>query len=167
MRRQLSVCAVALALGLATSAHAQEPEGPPPGPYDRGRLSLGFGAGSQRSGGDSHIYVAGGVGYFVAAGLELGASGLYLFGANEGGLGPRVRYVFHQTPGPIKPYLGVFHTHWFVADDFDTAGVRAGVITLTGGLLIGLGVAYEAVITECSGDDCDLWYPELSFAVAL
>ena len=151
----------------AGAARAQPTDEPPPrSPFDRGRMTLGFGAGSQQSGGDRHIYVAGGFGYFVLPGLELGASGLYLFGANEGGLGPRVRYVFHQVPSTLKPYVGVFHTHWFVDDDFDTGGARAGVIALTGGLLIGAGVAYETVIQDCSGDGCSLWYPELTLAVA-
>lgn len=167
--------AIGAALAMSTPAAADPGgDGSERSPFAAGRITLGFAAGSQSSvvasDDDAHIYVGGGLGYFVLPGLELGASGIKLFGADPSVamLSPRVRYVFHQVPSSFKPYLGAFLTHWFLGDPFDdvdTLGARGGVITTSGRLLIGAGVAYEAVITECDGD-CDLIYPELTFAVA-
>lgn len=166
----------------ATPAQAQpaaqpDPETQPPPlkptPFDRGRFSLGFAAGTQSSFGEPterHIYVGGGFGYYLLPGLEAGLSGIVLFGADPGVamLSPNVRLVLFQVPGRIKPYVGGFHTHWFIGDGFDdvdTLGGRVGLVTVSGSLVIGLGAAYEVVVSECDGD-CSTIYPELTFAVA-
>lgn len=152
-----------------------ETQPPPlkPTPFDRGRFSLGFAAGTQSSfgePGERHIYVGGGFGYYLLPGLEAGLSGIVLFGADPSVamLSPSVRLVWFQVPGRIKPYIGGFHTHWFIGDgfdDIDTLGGRAGLVTASGSLVIGLGAAYEVVVSECDGD-CSAVYPELTFAVA-
>jgi hypothetical protein len=172
VKRSALALLVGAALSIPSAARAQPAERPRPNPYDRGRISLGFSAGTQSSlvGDDRHIYVGGGVGYFVLPGLEVAGQGIYLFGADPSVamLSPQLRYVFYQIPWSIKPYVGGFHTHWFIGDgfaDIDTLGARAGAVTVSGGLLIGLGVAYEVVVSDCSGD-CDLVYPELTLAVA-
>lgn len=150
-----------------------QPRPPKPTPFDRGRFSLGFAAGTQSSfvnPDERHIYVGGGFGYYVLPGLEAGLSGIVLFGADPGVamLSPSVRMVFYQVPGSIKPYLGGFHTHWLIGggiSDVDTVGGRVGLVTTSGSLVIGLGAAYEVVVSECDGD-CSAVYPELTFSVA-
>jgi len=179
MRRTRAIAlaaAVTCATGWAAAARAQPAPGeapPPRGPFDRGRMSLGLTAGSTTTYGspnDRHIFAGGGLGYFVLPGLELSLAGLVVFSADpaEGLLSPAVRYVVYQMPGGLKPYVGGFYNHWFVGNaiaDVDSLGGRAGLITRTGNLLIGFGVAYETVVSDCSGD-CSLIYPELTLGLA-
>jgi hypothetical protein len=170
--------ALALLAGATGAARAQaQPtaaeEKPEPTPYDRGRISLGFAAGSQ-SGIDPnerHFFLGGGVGYYVLPGLQLGVQGIKLFGATPSiaMLSPNIRYVFVQVPGSIKPFVGAFHMHWFIGDafdDVDTAGARSGVVIARGSLVIALGLAYERVVSECTGD-CAEVYPEIGFGISL
>ena len=138
--------------------------------YEQGDFSVS-GGGSLRFDPDGSIFVLSlGVGYFVVDGLELGLSTSAFFGADpfvtQVTVGPR--YIFYKVP-VIKPYVGAFYRHWFVADNFpdvDTVGGRAGVVFQPDGSRIAIsgGLVYERVISSCS-EECNLVYPELSFSL--
>jgi hypothetical protein len=170
----MRLTALLLLLGLATPALADEPSEPPrPTPFDRGRLALSFGAGSQTSLGSRYFVIAGGVGYFVLDGVELGFSAAHQFGDGPSisRVSPSLRYIAQPLVGrwPVVPYVGGFYQHWFVGDtydDVDVVGSRAGFIYVAGRLLLGLGAAYEHIVSACT-TDCDSIYPDLAISLSL
>lgn len=171
---------IALSLLAATAAHARaevvilEPEPPSPEtPFDRGKFSLGVYGGSQSMLGERYFGLGAAVGYFVLDGVELGLGSQFLFGdgPNIGRLTPSLRYVAQPlvARSPVVPYVGVFYNHWFIGDgvaDVDTAGARGGLIYVSGKLLLGLGVAYERIVSECV-TDCSSVYPDFTIALSL
>ncbi len=67
------------------------------------------------------------------------------------------------------PYIGGFYTHWFITgayDDVDTIGARAGLLYLSGSLVLGLGAAVEHTVSTCM-TDCDQIYPDFTISFAL
>lgn len=118
--------------------------------------------------GFNHVSAGAGVGYFVVDGLELGAFALHEFGdgpsINE--VSPSIEYVAQPLVGswPVIPYGAAFYSHWFLGDanaDVNTVGARAGVLHLSGRLLVGLGIAYQHTLSTCT--DCDAIYPDVTF----
>lgn len=171
---------VAFALGVVGAAPARaqpEPE-PPPAPrvrtpFDRGRFSLTGGGGSQRTLEHRYFVIGAGVGYFVLDGVELGLAATHWFGSGPSisELAPAVRYVAQPLVGrsPLIPYVGAFYNHGFLGDDLpdvDTVGARGGLLYVSGQLVLGLGVAYERVVSACT-TDCSLVYPDLTISLAL
>lgn len=149
-----------------------EPERPRT-PFDRGRFNLGFGAGSQSNFGERYFVVGGAAGYFVLDGFELGLGAAHQFGDGPSitRLTPALRYVAHPLVGrsPVVPYAGVFYSHYFVGDavaDIDTAGVRGGLLYVSGSVILGLGIAHERQISECA-TNCSWFYPDFTLAIAL
>jgi hypothetical protein len=161
---------VALLVGAAAPAHAGSLDGPDgETPFDRGRIGVMLGVGEQTAFGHTRFGVGAGVGYFVLDGLELGAFALHEFGdgpsINE--VSPSLRYVAQPLVAtwPVIPYAGVFYNHWFLGDandDLDRVGARAGLLRLSGRLIIGLGIAYEHTVSACA-IDCDAVYPDVTF----
>jgi len=155
---------VALAVvGFGLPAHADEHGGTP---FDRGRIALGVALGSQAVVGYRYFIGGGSVGYYVLDGLEVELGGALYFGdgpsirAATGG----VRYVAQPLVGkwPVVPYGGVFSNRWFIGDPYDdvaTIGARAGVIYLSGRILVGIGIAYAHVVSDCV-QNCDQVYPD-------
>ena len=174
------VIRMALALVLASSpAIADEiiaTEEVRPTPFDRGRFGLSVGGGTQTSLGHRYFALGAGVGYFVLDGVELGFGALHQFGDGPSisKLTPSLRYIAQPLVGrwPVIPYVGVFYNHWFIGDDLadvDTVGSRAGFVFISGSLVLGLGVAYERIVSACSPsiEDCDSVYPDFSISLAL
>jgi len=168
-RRLVTGCLAALlALAPLSSALAAETVHRPPGPFDQGRTRIGLAGGAIRgSSGDLDFYIAGGFGYYVVDNLEVGADLAFWFGDTPfyAQLGPTARYVV-PLDAPVKPYLGVFYRHWFVSGpdpDADTLGARLGILIQSRSVWLTLGLAYEAIVSECSGD-CDDFYPELGLS---
>lgn len=171
----------AMMLVFATSvASAQPPsmvELAPPRktPFDRGRFGLGLGAGSTSAFGQRYYFVAGRAGYFVLDGVELELGGVVQWGDGPsiGRVTPGVRYVVQPLVGhfPLIPYVGVFYSHWFVGGgdaypDQDSIGTRGGVLYVSGSIVLGLGIAYEHVVSTCAMD-CSAIYPDLTISIAL
>lgn len=162
-------------IGSLAPVHAQplDPEPPrPPTPFDRGKFNLGGGAGTQNNLGFRYFVVGLGVGYFVLDGVEVGLSGLHQFGDGPSisQLSPSLRYVAQPLVGrsPIIPYAGVFYRHWFIGselDDVDTLGARAGLLYVSGQLVLGLGVVVERTISTCD-EDCVAVYPDFTISLA-
>jgi hypothetical protein len=139
----------------------------------RGRISVTGGTGSSFD--DDYFDIGAGVGYNVADGLELALNWDVWLGGDPtvNRLAPGVNYTFAMIP-VVKPYLGAFYRHAFVPDfsDVDYLGGRAGIYLVppAGRLSISGGAAYERVL-DC-GDgfrftDCDSFYPEIAFNLAL
>lgn len=152
------------------------PAEPPrtPTPFDRGRISLGFGFSTQRSYDQRYYVLGGGFGYYVLRGLEPSVQAVHWFGGEPTvtKLSPALRYVFVGAPVSLKPYVGAFYSHWFLSGDgagpdLDTVGGRAGLVSYgSGGLVIGLGIVYERVISECT-EECDEIYPDITLSYSL
>jgi hypothetical protein len=165
---------ICVALVASTAAQAQPATQPPVRtPFDQGRFNLGFGAGSQTALGYRYFVVAGGVGYYVLDGVELGLGASHQFGDGPGitRATPGVRYVAQPLVGrsPLVPYAGVFYSHYFIGDGFtdvDTVGTRGGLLYVSGSLVVGLGVAFERVVSECSSN-CSAVYPDITLSLAL
>jgi hypothetical protein len=161
---------------LAAAAPARGDDGDAPvrrTPFDRGRIGLSVGGGTTSAFGHPYYAIGGGVGYFVLDGVELGASGLVQFGSDPSieKLSPSLRYVAQPLVGktPIIPYVGAFYTHWFVGgsySDVDTVGGRLGGLYVSGQIVLGLGVAYEKIVSSCMMD-CDSVYPDFTISLAL
>lgn len=132
------------------------------GPYEQGRIRLGLvlGGGSP----DASVVLGASLGYFVVDGLELGFMGTHWFSADpsQSTLTPYTRYVLHFVD-PVQPYLGGFCRHVFLGSGFpdqDRLGARAGIAFALGEHLFAeLGLVYEAIVSECSGE-CSNSYPE-------
>ena len=106
-------------------------------------------------------------------GFEIGLGALEQFGdgPNIAKLTPSLRYVVQPLVGksPVIPYVGTFYNHWFISRgvvDIDTLGGRAGLLYVSGSLILGLGVAYEHVISECV-TDCSSVYPDFTISLSL
>jgi hypothetical protein len=168
-RLVLAILAVA---AIAAPVFADDDTPPRPTPFDRGKIGLSVGGGSTSAFGHTYYALGGGVGYFVLDGVELGLSGLAQFGSGPRieKLSPSVRYVVRPLVGtwPVIPYVGGFYTHWFVGGslaDVDTLGGRVGGLFVSGQVVLGLGVAYERIISTCTMD-CDLVYPDVTISLA-
>ena len=164
-------------LGLATPAVADDEllatEPAIQTPFDRGRVALALGGGSQTSLGFRYFAIGGGVGYFVLDGVELGLAAQHQFGDGPSisNLRPSLRYIAQPLVGkwPLIPYVGGFYNHWFIGGgnaDVDSLGGRAGVLYLSGRLIVGLGVISERCVSECP-TSCDDVYPDVTFGFAL
>lgn len=164
MARSGWLAALVLAAAVAP-AHAEDP----PTPFDQGRVSVDVAVTEQTAFDTSRFGVGAGAGYFVLDGLELGLFGMHMFGDGPGldEVSPSVRYTAQPlfASWPVVPYVGGFYNHWFVGDglpDVDAVGARAGVVRLSGRLLIGVGIAYEHTVSTCSAS-CDTVYPDITF----
>jgi len=137
-------------------------------PFDRGRVGVMLSVGEQSAFGYNHVALGVGAGYFVADGLELSAFALHEFGSGPSidEVSPAIRYVAQPLVGrwPVIPYAAVFYNHWFLGggfSDLDSVGGRAGLLTLRGRLVVGLGIAVEHVVSTCN--ECNYVYPDVTF----
>jgi hypothetical protein len=162
----------ALASTAAADDLTQPPQPPRPTPFDRGRFGLSAGVSSQTAF-DVHYFVIGaGVAYYVIDGLSLGLSGFHEFGDGPSisQLSPEIRYVAQPLvyKWAVVPYVGTFYKHLFVGDnpDEDSIGAHAGLMFVSGQLVLGLGVAVERQFVACPMD-CTFVYPDLIIALSL
>jgi hypothetical protein len=136
-------------------------------PFQQGRGRVSFQLGSSFASGNDYLILGAGAGYYVLNDLELGLDyELWLLGdPTLQRLSPGLRYVF-DLPS-VKPYIGVFYRHTFVANfsDIDQLGARAGIYLVSSpNFFAGLGLVYERVLS-CKSDtivECDAVYPEIS-----
>jgi hypothetical protein len=162
-----------LVLAAAVPARADDASEPPrETPFDRGKFALTAGGGTSSNLGHAYVVIDAGVGYYVLDGVELMVSGQEQFGngPNISELSPQLRYVAQPLVGqwPVIPYIGAFYNHWFVGDglpDVDSLGGRAGGLWVSGKVVIGLGLAYEHIVSPCT--DCDTIYPDVTISLAL
>jgi hypothetical protein len=147
-------------------------EPPQKTPFDRGKKNLSVGGGSSSYLGERYFGIGAGFGYFVLDGLELGVSGLYQFGDGPSiaKVAPQIRYVAKPLVGkwPLIPYVGVFYNHWFIGgalEDVDAVGGRAGLLYVSGRVLLGVGIAVEKTVSECV-EDCTVAYPDFTISLA-
>lgn len=171
--------ALALAGLLATASAARAessllapPPPPPPTPFDQGRVAISAGAGSSSNFGVRYFGIGIGGGYYVLDGLQLGLAGLYQWGDGPtiSKVSPGIRYVAQPLVrhSPVVPYVGVFYNHWFIGEDIpdvDSVGSRAGLVYVSGNVVIGGGVAVERTVSECD-EDCTDVYPDLVIAIS-
>ncbi len=135
------------------------------------RLRLWGTLGATFAYGQGAVSLGAGVGYFVYGGLlptlDLG----FAFGS-----GPSVFMVkpgldwFLPVKGGIVPFVGGYYAHWFVSGGYlpqDAWGARAGLsFASVGPATFLLGVAYEKVFTNCTGN-CAYWVPQVAAGFAL
>lgn len=173
--RTLAV-AVLLAGGVAyADEELVEPEPPPPPtPFDQGKMNVAIFGGSTSNFDKRYFAIGGGFGYFVLDGLELGIAAVHQFGDGPSisQVQPRVRYVAQPLVGrsPVIPYVGAFYNRWFIGDsipDINAVGGRAGLIYLSGRVLLGFGVAVERIVGSECGDECWDVYPDFSISISL
>jgi hypothetical protein len=148
---------------------------PPPktpsaaGPFAQGRKRGGIYGGAGSTLGQTYGIIGGGLGYFVADGLEVGADfeGWVFQSPTIWKLSPQLRYTVWQL-GALKPYVGAFYRWTWVSgnnfDDYTSWGGRAGAFYSKGRGFAGVGVVYER-FNEDLGNDSDVWYPEFSFSI--
>ena len=171
--------ALVLVALLAAVAHAQpgapgvEEEPPRRTPFDQGRFSLSGGAGTASAFGQRYFGIGLSASYFVLDGVAIDAGSVVQWGDGPTILRttPGLRYVAQPLVGhfPLIPYVGVFYSHWFVGDafaDIDALGTRGGLLYVSGSVVLGLGIAYERIVSECTMD-CSSIYPDITIAIAL
>lgn len=143
------------------------------GPFAQGRIRLSIALGGGTNFRDDYLVVGAGLGYFLLDGLEASVTGMAWFLGDPfiGTVTPGLTYVFYQVP-TVHPYLGGFYRHYFIGsgfEDLDSYGGRAGVYLMLGQSgFIGGGAVYERLFGCQEGEvweDCDQWYPELTFAI--
>jgi hypothetical protein len=173
VRALLAAAVLALAPTARADDAAPAPAPPRRTPFDQGRVGLSAGAGEQTNFNENYIWIGASAGYFVLDGFELGLSGLHEFGSGPSisQLSPWVRYVAQPLVGkwPVVPYVGAFYDHWFVGGStpsIDGVGARAGLLYVSGSVVLGLGAAYEHELDGC-GTDCDLVYPDVTIGLSL
>jgi len=165
MRALIAVCA------LAATASADDTSTPIRTPFDQFRFGASAGAGTQSNFGMQYIWIGAGVEFFVLDGVGVSLAGLYEFGGGPsiGELSPGLRYVAQPLVGkwPVVPYVGTFYSHWFVGGanpDVNAIGARAGLLYVSGQLVLGLGAAVSHQLSCTSM--CDTVYPDLTLGVA-
>jgi hypothetical protein len=171
--RALALVALAGSVAAAQPA-VTDPEPPPPRtPFDRGRFGLSAGAGTTSAFGQRYFAIGAGASYFVldGVGIGLGAQVQWGDGPTITRTTPELRYVAQPLVGrwPVIPYVAVFYTHWFIGDafaDVDAVGTRGGLLYVSGSIVLGLGVAYEHLVSECMMD-CSSVYPDITISIAL
>jgi hypothetical protein len=163
---------IALVALLGAKAHAQpgvslEPEERRT-PFDQGRFGLSGGGGTTSAFGMRYYAVGLGATYFVLDGVGVGASTQVDWGTGPTMLrvSPELRYVAQPLVGrwPVIPYVAGYYTHWFVAeriDDVDAIGTRGGLLYISGSIILGLGIGYEHLVSDCAVD-CSTLYPDFS-----
>lgn len=167
MRRMLPIALLVLFVTAtaAAAAHAQ----PEAGPFAKGRKRVGLYAGAGSGFGNNYFIVGGGLGYFVAPGLEAGVDYEAWIGDDPSTqkVTPQLRYVFWKAD-PVKPYLGAFWRHTWLGGgwpDYDSWGGRLGIAYRSGGNYLAVGVVHERYLDNDSIDfdgDSDT-YPEVAF----
>jgi len=153
---------------------AEEAEPPKPRtPFDRGRFGLSAGAGTTSVFDQRYFGIGVAAGYFVLDGvaIDLGTEVQWGDGPTILRTRPGLRYVAQPLVGkwPLIPYVAGYYTHWFVGDaiaDVDAVGTRGGLLYVSGSLVLGLGVGYEHLVSECTMD-CSSVYPDLTISIAL
>ena len=169
----LRALALVTVLGAAANAQPGVQEPPPqPTPFDRGRFGLSAGAGTTSAFGERYFAIAAGASYFVLDGVALGLSSQVQWGDGPTitRATPELRYVAQPLVhhSPVVPYVAVFYSHWFISSayaDVDALGTRGGLLYVSGNVILGLGIAYEHLLSECSMD-CSSVYPDITIAVA-
>lgn len=160
----------------STAEPEPEPEPEPPRrrtPFDRGRFGLTAGAGTTSAFGERYFAIAAGTSYYVldGVGVGLGTQVQWGDGPTIFRTTPDLRYVAQPLVGrwPLIPYVGVFYTHWFVGEriaDVDAVGTRGGLLYVSGSVVLGLGLAYEHLVSTCTMD-CSAVYPDITISIAL
>ncbi|HEY5949948.1 MAG TPA: hypothetical protein VIV40_30850 [Kofleriaceae bacterium] len=142
-------------------------------PFDRGRFGFSGGAGTSSALGQRYYGVGASASYFVLDGVAVGLGSQLQWGDGPTitRVTPELRYVVQPLVGrwPLVPYVGVFYSHWFVAQhiaDVDAIGTRAGLLYVSGSVVLGLGAAYEHLVSDCT-EDCSSIYPDITISVAL
>jgi hypothetical protein len=161
-----------LALCLFARVAAADDPQPRPTPFDRGRFGLSAGASSQTLFNQSYFEIGAGVAYYVVDGLSIGLSGFHEFGSGPSisQLSPELRYVVQPLvyKWPVVPYVGVFYKHLFIGDNYgdeDAIGGHAGLMYVSGKVVLGLGVAVEKAVSGCTAD-CVIVYPDVIVALS-
>lgn len=143
------------------------------GPFAQGRIRLSIALGGGTNFRENYFVLGAGLGYFLVNGLEASLTGTAWLGGDPfiGTVTPGLTYVFYQVPA-VHPYLGGFYRHYFIGggfEDLDSYGGRAGVYLMLGQSgFLGGGAVYERLFGCEEGEvweDCDQWYPELTFAI--
>ena len=142
-------------------------------PFDQGRFGLSAGGGTTSAFGVRYFAIGAGASYFVLDGVAVGLGTQVQWG--EGPTifrtTPELRYVAQPLVGrfPLIPYVAGFYTHWFIGDrvdDVDAVGTRGGLLYVSGSVILGLGVAYEHLVSDCVMD-CSAVYPDITVSIAL
>ena len=142
-------------------------------PFDQGRFGLSGGGGAGTAFGERYYAIALGASYFVLDGVGVGLASQVQWGNGPTitRVTPELRYVAQPLVGrwPLIPYAGVFYSHWFISSvyaDVDAIGTRGGLLYLSGSIIVGLGIAYEHLVSECS-TDCSSVYPDITIGFSL
>lgn len=165
--------AVIFSAAFIGTVHAQAQIGATRDLFSRGRTRASLSAAMGSSNGESYFVMGGGVGYYIANGLQLGVDGEAWLGNDPDiyKVTPEIRYVFTRIER-LYPYVGAFYRRTFFSgklDDLDSYGGRAGIYSSLGGrMYAGVGMVYEKY-AKC--DDriysaCVATYPEFVIGAA-
>lgn len=139
-----------------------------PGLFRQGGVRFGVYGGMGSTLGQSYGILGGGVGYYLATGLEAGVDYEVWFGNSPSiqKITPQLRYVFWEPT--IKPYVGAFWRRTVVGSDwpdYDSWGGRAGLAYQAGRSYVAIGFVHEIFLDN---DDVHFTsdsqtYPEIAF----
>ena len=141
--------------------------------FDEGNVIATVALGNGRFFNENYLIIGGGVGYFVADGIEVGLDADIWTGGNRSvyELTPKITYVHDFSP-KLKPYIGAFYNRTYIEDfdDSDAMGYRVGVYIPTDKkIYFGFGVV-STELQDCTNSiftNCSDTYTEISVIFAL
>lgn len=159
-----------------STVEAESPPPPPPakpakdaGRFAKGRKRVGLYAGAGSNFSQTYLILGGGLGYYVANGLEIGfdVEGWLLQDPTFWKLTPQARYILWKAKR-FKPYVGAFYRWNLISggfEDVNSYGGRVGVAYQSGSNYLAVGAVYEKFESGWGGDDSH-WYPEIAIWIS-
>lgn len=142
-------------------------------PFNKGNTTATVALGSGSFFNEDYLIIGGGLGYFIADGLEAGLDIDIWTGGNPSiyEVTPKLTYI-HENESQIHPYIGVFYNRTFVENfnDSDAIGYKAGIfLPINNRLHLGIGMV-RTELQDCVASifsNCSESYTELMFLFSL
>ncbi len=106
-----------------------------------------------------------GLGYRMKLGITPNVEASYMFGNTPTVWALRPGVTWYSSIPVLRPYFGVYYTHWFVSGDLPDQDGVGGRLGISLGRLLSLGVTYDRALS-CE-KNCDIWTPQITAGLSL